>query len=666
LLVNVQQAMEDDAWACNACTLLNEALLQECAACGAERPMQRAAVDLSAAFQAPDGDAVPAESPSLELALELSRADSAQDPKFGSVLLAEAIRKQGIYFEAQEPGSETCAQNSLNNLVQEYKFTLAHLGQAEFHRNDSLCFGGADIPITPATSTRNNGVPTGFFDIEAVKKAASEQGIQVVDIEPKASYLESEVYTFVSEGDSGGCSWFKGFLVYDSRPGHARHFYVIVPRPGKQFALLNSLEEDKGEQNRILTDEELWQFYEYHAGDFQSWAYRWYPVVSPSLAAEALSSTLKAEDAQWSISAERAQHICQACRWSITPASQRLLEHDVKRVHQQLCAGRLQLSRTTVHDMLEAVEWDGKAAAERLADTLRKQAEAPMPEDRAVKCALNTTDWYVDRAVAVLELEASPEKFEQMRDVLKEVDWSIDKARMVLHVLEVARESVELDNDVAIHLLGECSWEIIDVPKVAVVQKTYPGCPVPIIRKVLHRNEGDSHAAIEMLKDFQERVASNVRKCSKSISGPFVVDLLDDEVVAIVSTSLEQGDWNPPVVLEHARQLTDFIISTSVICGKLHAANVPAASIIWAINELGGAATPESAARFLFGEADPLPDLRAPPPTRSEVAPAAKAKASASAKNVGRGAAGGGAGRGGKRQKERRESDDNDSGCVVA
>jgi len=127
---------------------------------------------------------------------------------------------------------------------------------------------------------------------------------------------------------------------------------------------------------------------------------------------------------------------------------------------------------------------------------------------------------------------------------------------------------------------------------------------VAIIRTVLHRNDGDSSAAMEMLKDFRENVCAHVVKCAASSRGANTTFAKDD-VIALASAALDMGEWSPALVLEHARRLVDFTIRTKAVCALSGQPFVPAEHVIWALRECGESATPEVSARMILYGEDP-------------------------------------------------------------
>lgn len=560
------------------------------------------------------------DSMNLAVAMSLSAVDA--DRRFGKAIPEHELRERGIYYEAQELGSATCAQNALNNLAQHRLFSIEDLGKAEVQQGDTS-FDAQD-PSSPSSPT----LRTGYFDIEAIKWAASAKDLQVVDVEPKANYRESELPAFLA-----GCrddaaaekerNWFKGFLVYDSRPGRARHFYALVARPGCRFLLLNSLQEEFGAQNRYLTEEEVWDMHEYYSVDFKYWVFRWYPVISKQAAILALQDTLRVDDPSWCIKASQAESVIQACRWQVAAAATRLLHDDVSTVLQRFRAGQLVIARSTAQKALEAADGDAVCAAEKLAEALRIQAASPVPEVQTGRKALNAAGWSIDRAVSILELAgAQPgasESFEVLCDILQRVDWHFDNAAKVKKVMSSqdaqcdsidakngtstgSNTTQEFDAETVAGLLEDCRWDVEEVGRVIVVQRGHPHCPVPVIRTVLQRNHGDASAAIEMLKDFMKRVSDHVIKSAGSSEAP-AADIDELDVVALVEAALERGNWRPTEVLNFANQLVEFTLATKAFCAKYLApgAAAPASSILWALRETRGRPpSPEVVARMLL------------------------------------------------------------------
>jgi hypothetical protein len=274
----------------------------------------------------------------------------------------------------------------------------------------------------------------------------------------------------------------------------------------------------------------------------------------------------------------------------------------------------LVIPRSLAQVELEAAGGDAEKAAESLAEILRRQAASQVPEDSVAREALNVAAWSVDGAVSVLELlgNDSPEKLEVMSDILQRVDWHFDHAGKIRKVLarfssgskdESTEEVVGLDADEVASLLEACNWNAEEAVAVALLQKGHPQCPVAIIRTVLHRNDGDGGAAREMLKDFRESVCAHIVKCATS-SRRGKTDFSEEDVAALAAAALDMGGWSPAPVLDHARRLVDFAISTKAVCALSGQPFVPAEHIIWALRECGESqATAEVAARvILYGE----------------------------------------------------------------
>ncbi|CAJ1364944.1 unnamed protein product, partial [Effrenium voratum] len=142
-------------------------------------------------------------------------------PRLGQPLSAQTMRDMGIYFESQPPGSDTCGLNALNNLCQRNMFCVEDLQQAEV-RHAQLTSGGS-FAQRPALSD----APSGFFDVEALKIAAAQRDLEIVDVEPVPEYRGSRCYAFAEAAQSyGDGSFLLGFLVYDRQPGQM-HYYAL-------------------------------------------------------------------------------------------------------------------------------------------------------------------------------------------------------------------------------------------------------------------------------------------------------------------------------------------------------------------------------------------------------------------------------------------------------
>merc|ERR1719384_1472643 len=138
--------------------------------------------------------------------------------------------------------------------------------------------------------------PKGFFDVEALKIAADEVDLEIVDVEPVLDFQKSRCRVFMeSARSSADGSWFLGFLVYDRRPGQM-HYYTLR-RDGRYqgaWVKLDSQLPPDGEEarNRWLTEEDLRALYEASRLEFRDWLIRWFPVVYRTGAAREVSKAL--------------------------------------------------------------------------------------------------------------------------------------------------------------------------------------------------------------------------------------------------------------------------------------------------------------------------------------------------------------------------------------
>jgi len=245
----------------------------------------------------------------------------------GLPLSVADLKQMGCYYEDQDPGSDTCGMNALNNLCQRAQFHLSDLQKAEAQvahaQLNGESVGSRDLAMRPAGST-------GFFDIEALKLAASGVDVEIVDVEPVADYRESRCHAFASSASScGDGSWFLGFLVYDRTPGQAMHYYTL--RRDERYAgvwlKLDSQLPEAGEEprNRRLGEEDLWNLYDASAGHFQAWLLRWYPVVyRPGAAKQVRRALSKVEN--YNVSEVRALTVLGEMGWLVSRALEYLLQ----------------------------------------------------------------------------------------------------------------------------------------------------------------------------------------------------------------------------------------------------------------------------------------------------------------------------------------------------
>ncbi|CAK9064596.1 unnamed protein product [Durusdinium trenchii] len=231
----------------------------------------------------------------------------------------EALRDMNIYFECQTPGSDTCGLNALNNLCQRPLFSVEDLQHAEAplsqqeetegFAQDSLegrvvftvvlvydqkksvedCKQHAQVTQGGHFCQRPSltEVPSGFFDVEALKIAAAAKDLEIVDVEPVSDFRTSRCFSFAeaaaqSMQSSGSGAFLLGFLVYDRQPGQM-HYYALKRHEqmvGMWVKLDSQLPPVGSEpRNCLLKEQELWEVYSSCQPLFQSWLLRWYPVV---------------------------------------------------------------------------------------------------------------------------------------------------------------------------------------------------------------------------------------------------------------------------------------------------------------------------------------------------------------------------------------------------
>lgn len=140
-------------------------------------------------------------------------------------LVRQVLRDMNIFFECQAPGSDTCGLNALNNLCQQHMFSVEDLQQAEA-QHAQLTQGG-HFAQRPSLAE----VPSGFFDVEALKIAAAVKDLEIVEVEPVSDYRKSRCFEFAEASQNfGDGAYLLGFLVYDRQPGHM-HYYALCRQP---------------------------------------------------------------------------------------------------------------------------------------------------------------------------------------------------------------------------------------------------------------------------------------------------------------------------------------------------------------------------------------------------------------------------------------------------
>lgn len=336
------------------------------------------------------------------LLLHLEQAE----PQFGEPLSREFCQAAGYYYEHQAAGSDTCGLNALNNLCQRSRFTLEDLQSAEAANNLAENGGSSFVFQAPAKD-----VPTGYFDVEALKIAARTAELEIVDVEPTADYHKSPCWEFTQAAASSvDGSWFLGFLVYDRRPGHVMHYYAL--RRDERFEgvwlKLDSQLSGAGElsKNRRLTEADMWALYASSAGYFQSWLMRWYPLIyKPGAAQEVVRAVARATGK--TLDEGIARQILRRNGWQVLRATAHLIDELPQTVARELSVRFAQPSQAEIRAALESAAWNVAAAQPGIEDALRRRLALVHGFDNkdAPLCALSLCSWNPIKAAKLLSLQ---------------------------------------------------------------------------------------------------------------------------------------------------------------------------------------------------------------------------------------------------------------------
>ncbi|CAJ1405592.1 unnamed protein product [Effrenium voratum] len=553
-----------------------------------------------------------AEEPAVELsdvalAEMLSRAwqDEAQNarPRVGQQLRAEKLIELGAAFERQPDGSDTCAIHGLNNLLQPKRsskeaalkfqeamdaalkdeqnpeerstaglvgpFSLATLqaADAESRAEEMACRGfvpprAAQLSLLRQDSGfhSSRGLQrTGMFDVEAIKIAARLKGFEVVDVEPKPSWHESDVSKFAALGANS--DWFRGFLVYERMPGRAMHYYSILywPHGGSHWMILDSFDRgDESPRNRLLTLEEVVSLHDQNGEFFRSWLLRWYPVVDRAAAIQGLRDAVHVGLSQVELEEERALSEARAeveldaSRWNVADAAARLLQYP-RQVTRELQVLQLVVSEQQARASLEDSEWNFTQAVEHLSNLVLQRVKDVKAEfvdqehERLAAdayAALSLTDWDVRTAAQLLLLrEKSKVSFKAAATALTETN-SLQQALLVLQLLaEVDIEDAEIDEVYAASLLRYAE-DVSTARQLAHVCHQFPSVPLALCAEALRRGESQA-AACMMLQDFQDQVCRVVSALAQRASNGQGEALGPQECLDIARLALEAAEWSP-------------------------------------------------------------------------------------------------------------------------
>lgn len=489
----------------------------------------------------------------LERAMRDSMLEQDREPEPGEPLPMAELRRNGLFYELQAPGSDTCGLNALNNLCQRQQFRLEDLQHAEAEHAQAQV-GGRFSELAEANA------PTGFFDVEALKLAASTVDLEIVDVEPRADFRKSACLSFVeSARRSDDGSWFLGFLVYDRQ---AMHYYSL--RRDERCAegvwlKLDSQIADSGQEirNRRLSDQELWGLYGACASQFQAWLLRWYPVIYRAGAARELRRCLAASPGAYDIGDERARVMLGKCNWLVQRTAEFMLKDLPQEVVRELLVAFARPSEAEMRRALEAADWDVSAAQPAIDQLLRQRillAQGADTDDRPRR-ALNVCDWEPTKAATLLSLQlqsgASADAFVELHEALELAASNVDRAEAVIELLP----TVGTIRAAATLLEETRSWSVPTAQRVLEIRKRCPYMAAAVALELLRRNDDDPHAACEMLGEYEKRVQRVVLDSAPD-------GLFEGEELAVADAALNSSDWDPSVAFVAAKRLTHALLQT--------------------------------------------------------------------------------------------------------
>lgn len=474
-------------------------------------------------------------------------------PEPGEPLSMSELQRSGLFYEAQAPGSDTCGLNALNNLCQRPRFCLEDLQRAEAEHAQAQV-GGRFSELAEASA------PTGFFDVEALKIAASAADLEIVDVEPKADFRKSKCLSFVeSARQSQDGSFFLGFLVYDRQ---SMHYYTL--RRDERFAdgvwlKLDSQSPDSGQnvRNRRLLDADLWNLYGASAPQFHSWLLRWYPVIYRAGAAQELRRCLAASPGAYDIGDSRARMMLVKCQWLVQRTSEYMLKDLPQEVIRELLVMFARPSEAEMRRALESADWDVGAAQPAIDLLLRQRilsAQSADTDDRPRR-ALNLCDWEPIKAATLLSLQlqsgTSADAFVELHDALELAGSNVDRAEAVIELLPTVG-SIKA----AATLLEETRiWSVPAAQRVLEIRKRCPHMAAAVALELLRRNDDDPHAACEMLGEYEKRVQRVVLDNASD-------GLYEGEEVSVAAAALNSSDWDPSIAFVAAKNLTHALLQT--------------------------------------------------------------------------------------------------------
>jgi len=512
----------------------------------------------------------------------------------GTALSVADVQQLGLYYERQAPGSDTCGLNALNNICQKRIFDVKMLQDAEatVQRAES---GGSFAPAFPP-----HAAPSGFFDVQAVKRAADQVGLEVVDVEPVPDYRKSACFAFAESAqgapDHASGSWLLGFLVYDRRPGQM-HYYAIRKDerfPGTWIKLDSQLPDLSVSEprNRRLSEDDLWKLYDECRRPFQQWLLRWYPVVYRVGAAQELVRVLaKAEG--YRISEACAMDVLKGCGWLVSEAAAHLLRRLPQETVQELLVAFARPSEAEMRVLLEAAQWDlsvARPAIDRCLSQRISLSQGVQNNAQGIRQALSLSNCEPAKAATLLSLQlqvgASADRLPELHRALELAGGGVDRAEAVLKLqpkLESMTKSAQL--------LEKTSWSVADAERVLEVRGKFPHAALRVCLEVLRRNDDDPHAACEMLAEFRNRIQRLALDCTSG-------RLAQGEEVEIAESALNSTEWDPTQAFVVAQTLALSVQETRRLLQR-HEQNFPAETILAAL--AGVSAEPRAAASLLLG-----------------------------------------------------------------
>lgn len=542
--------------------------------------------------------------------MRLAMLQSVSEPMPGTPLSEADLKRAKLYFEAQASGSDTCGMNALNNLCQRPQFKIVDLQEAEAAHARAQEGGHF-------AHAKQLDLPTGFFDVEALKLAAQKSGLEIVDVEPVMDYSKSACRMFSeSATQSGDGSWFLGFLVYDRRPGHSMHYYALrrdERYPGVWLRLDSLLPQHSEEvKNRRLTTEDLCAFYQSNSHHFGAWVLRWYPVIYCKGAAVELCNQLassQSDDGPYKVSETRALRALKECSWVLSNTLTHLFQDLPRTTVRELLVRFARPSEAEVRSALEDANWELGAAQPAIDKLLHQRIARAQAVDAsgAAPRALSLCDWEPLQAATLLSLQLQLQcnagvetlghkctkyPLASLAEALQLVGDDVDHAEALLDILPDVGSMSQAKS-----LMAQTkTWSVKAARRILEVQKRFPRVSVVVALEVLKRNDEDPHAACEMLAEYQKGVQRLVLENASA-------DLFnqgDEELIA--ETALNTSDWDPSEAFVTAKNLTVAVEQTRQLIRSRGGAQVKIFSVDVVLAALtAGEQKPQAAAGFLLG-----------------------------------------------------------------